>query len=105
MGRLITEARVVAALDRFDLALVLWAVRSPSRARVLWVLLDGPATAKEIIRRTGIQQVSAHRALKRLMGVRLVVSLSEIQGVTGPRARVYEIAPGGKRNDDMVSVS
>jgi len=100
MGRLITEARVVAALDRFDLALVLWAVQVNSRARVLWVLLDGPATAKEIMRRIGLRENTCHRALNSLMGARLVVSQEKNPSHSGPRARVYEIAPGGREASD-----
>ena len=91
--RLITEARVVAALDHCDLALVLWAVRSSNRTRVLAALLDGPMTGREIIRRTGVREACAYRALKQLMKAWLVLVPGEIQGASGPPARVYQIAP------------
>ena len=98
-GRLITEARVLVALDRFDLALVLWAVRSSNRARVLLPLLEGPTTGRDIIRRTGVREASCYRALKELMGARLVVSRDTVKRTIGPPARVYEIAKGGRRTN------
>ena len=99
MGRLITEARVVAAMERFDLALVLGAVRSPSRARILWVLFYGPATAREIKKQTGIRETTLFKSLQVLMDAGLIVSREKVKGYTGRSARVYEIAPGGRRTN------
>ena len=98
-GRLITEARVVAALDGFDLALVLWAVRSPSRARILWVLFYGPATAREIREQTGIREATLFKSLQALMDARLVVSREKVKRTIGPPARVYEISPGVRKTN------
>ena len=93
-GRIIAGAKVIAALDRFDLKLLLWAVSTRSRARVLAALVDGPATARRIIRRTGVPEVSVWRALKELVDARLVVSRRRERGPSGKWVRVYEIASG-----------
>lgn len=98
-GRLIAAAKVVGALDRFDLALVLWAVSTKGRARVLAALVDGPATAQQIRRQTGITEASLYRALEDLVEARLVVTGEKVQGSYGPRAWLYKISSGRRPNE------
>lgn len=71
-GRLILAARVVSALDHFDLALLLWAVRSWARTRVLAELIKDVLTGREIAKRTGLLEGSVYRALRELQGADLV---------------------------------
>jgi DNA-binding transcriptional ArsR family regulator len=95
--RLIRRARVVVALRRLDLALILWAVGGSSRTHVLEALLAGELTGPQIIQRTGVPDCSAYRVLEELMGAGLIVSVGEIEGRIGPRARVYKLASGEGR--------
>jgi len=97
--RLIRKARVIVALRRLDLALIRWAVMGSSRTRVLEALLAGELTGPQIIERTGVPSCSVYRVLEELMGARLVVSIGEIEGRIGPRARIYKLASGeGRRH-------
>jgi transcription initiation factor IIE alpha subunit len=93
--RLIRKAKVVVALERLDLDLILWAVRGSSRTRILEALLAGELTGPQIIQRTEVRECSVYRVLKDLMDARLVVSIDEIKGHPGPRARVYKLASNG----------
>jgi DNA-binding transcriptional ArsR family regulator len=93
--RLIRKARVIVALRWHDLALIQWAVMGSSRIRVLEALLAGELTGPQIIERTGVPSCSVYRVLEELMGARLVVSIGEIEGRIGPRARIYKLASGG----------
>ena len=93
--RLIRKARMIVALRRLDLTLIRWAVRGKSRIRVLEALLAGELTGPKIIERTGVPECSVYRVLEELMGARLVVSIGEIEGRIGPRARIYKLASGG----------
>jgi DNA-binding transcriptional ArsR family regulator len=93
--RMVLAASVVSALDRFDLALLLWAVQSWPRTRVLGALLKETLTARDLVRRTGVKETSVYRALKELQGTRLVTSRRMIPGVSGRIPKLYSIALTG----------
>lgn len=80
-------------------------MRSNRRARVIGALVDGPMTARMIIRQTGVPEASAWRALKELVEARLVVSRRRVRTPSGKWAREYEISSGRRDESGILRVS
>lgn len=91
-AREILAAQVVAGLDRFDLALVLWAVRSRSRTRILHKLIRGPMTGPELISATTGYSSCVYRDLSELARSGLIQAQDAKRKGLGHRTKIYRIA-------------